>query len=517
MKYQVTIKTLTPLHIGTGTELLKDYDYVSSENKTYILNQDAIFEDKFREGKIHEFNIPAGRLVSIDQLSTHSHYVRYVLNGRTTINEIQEQIKNCEDGCYIPGSSLKGAIRTAILNYGRLTDSMDNDLVKYEQDKNGRYNEKKADDRYEAACFRPGGDDANRDFMRILQVSDSQPLNSDPTPLRLFTARVFTGKQSGSPIVVEAIREGISFTTEINIDESIIKNVRYVEKLGWSNRISWLVNLIPVFRGIGISRLDMEKRAAESRGFNSAAKFYDETIKRAQLSGLTNTVIFQMGWGTGWTGMTIGPSLSIETQHQVRERFKLGSPPSSNSDWKPDLTKPFPQSRRLQSIGNDTPGLPFGWVEATFDEISPESETWKRLKKDSQPYRSPTNKMLLQEEIQMPQHLIPKHRSIQPPPTPRPRHEKAAPETPIIKTFENLPKVGDRFEGVVIFTDDNGIIYLEIPGLSADDLAMALLSPKDNINLPKMKEKKRQLCKVLAVEEDKQDKGHWLVRCQLAE
>jgi hypothetical protein len=66
----------------------------------------------------------------------------------------------------------------------------------------------------------------------------------------------------------------------------------------------------------------------------------------------------------------------------------------------------------------------------------------------------------------------------------------------------------------VIFTDDDGTVYLELPGLSADDLAMALLAPKDNPALPAFREGAPVDCEVLLLQEEPSLRGHWLVRCR---
>ena len=46
MKYTLKIETLTPIHIGSGVELIAGFDYVSPEVQqpvTYVLDQDAIY------------------------------------------------------------------------------------------------------------------------------------------------------------------------------------------------------------------------------------------------------------------------------------------------------------------------------------------------------------------------------------------------------------------------------------------------------------------------------------------
>ena len=79
MKYKVTITTLTPVHIGTGTELLDLYDLKQDkqQNQTYHLNVDAILEDalsgddpqRFRFGLVDYRTKATGTWVGRDQMA----------------------------------------------------------------------------------------------------------------------------------------------------------------------------------------------------------------------------------------------------------------------------------------------------------------------------------------------------------------------------------------------------------------------------------------------------------------
>ena len=44
--YDVVITTITPLHIGSGTELLNEYDYVirKGQEQTWRINDDALLD-----------------------------------------------------------------------------------------------------------------------------------------------------------------------------------------------------------------------------------------------------------------------------------------------------------------------------------------------------------------------------------------------------------------------------------------------------------------------------------------
>ena len=47
--YDVTLQTLSPLHIGDGNELRQDFDFVVRDNYTYRLDEDAILRVKEKQ------------------------------------------------------------------------------------------------------------------------------------------------------------------------------------------------------------------------------------------------------------------------------------------------------------------------------------------------------------------------------------------------------------------------------------------------------------------------------------
>ena len=64
--YNATISLLTPLHIGSGAELRRDYDYVTHGRQTWMMDADAFLEDIYwKDGKFDDRIIgrPASELL----------------------------------------------------------------------------------------------------------------------------------------------------------------------------------------------------------------------------------------------------------------------------------------------------------------------------------------------------------------------------------------------------------------------------------------------------------------------
>jgi CRISPR-associated protein Csm5 len=508
MKYKVTLETLTPLHIGTGTELLKDFDYVSQQNTTYVLNQDAVYEHEYNnKGGEARLGLPAGRLVSPDQFQPGSPFVRYTLRGATTIERIHEQTKDIHGRCFVPGSSLKGALRTALFAYATGTGSFSPDLSTLSKEKSG------IGLPWERQVF---GSSPNNDLLRVLQVADSTPLGVEPSPLDLYTARVFTGGTPGSPIVVEAVRKGVIFELELTIDELTL---RYAEKLGWQENQLWIVSLVAILQRVSLRHIQEEQAFAEGKGFEQTTAFYKQLAVLAGRLQDTNAAILQMGWGTGWAGMTITNWLDVQTRNEIRSRYKLGKPPTASRSWQPNLSKPFPASRRLRALAKDAPGQPFGWVALSFELLQPPSEAWKSLEKRARPALK-TLKTFQRDSAPEPA-ARPAAKPSTPPiplsPVPPRSTQMAAPQpvTPelsqIVDHFSELPKVGDRFRGEV-FDVQGRIVYLSLPGLDSDTQAYAVIFPEDNPGGKQISDGDLVLCKVLELKQERTN--YWQVRCK---
>jgi hypothetical protein len=238
--------------------------------------------------------------------------------------------------------------------------------------------------------------------------------------------------------------------------------------------------------------------------------------------------LLQLGWGTGWTGLTVGPWLDEAAQHAIRERYGLGRPPTAGRDWQPNLSQAFPKSRRLRavpsSVGDARPGRPMGWVAATFEPSGAPSPEWEALRQRAlaalQPIaRKPGGAKLPAKpgQAQPPANVEPmppipvEQETPEVPIAPRPAE---APRRPLTEQFSALPAAGDRFKGVMIDSEAGGTLYVEIPGLSADDLAIAVVAPENNPERRKFKEGAIVTCEVLVVAPDPAAPNHWLVKCR---
>ncbi len=205
--FEATVTPLTPLHIGSGARLLKDYDYAVNKNRTWRIDEDALLEAQDVDDPAIAATLaktPPAQLLQAADFKPGSDFFRYSLAGKPRSTEagaqLLEQLKTVNDEVYLPGSSLKGAIRTALAWYGWQEQGIKPNKAELER------NRKFAGRRLEKRIMGP---DPNHDLLRALHIADSGPAGKDR--LILLNVQVLTGGGLGSPIELEAIQPDTPF------------------------------------------------------------------------------------------------------------------------------------------------------------------------------------------------------------------------------------------------------------------------------------------------------------------
>ena len=174
--YTINLTTLTPLHIGDGHELRQDFDFAIHGGRTYRLDEDEVLREKENQlvrDRAGRYPLPGKLLTESDY--GKSRFFRYILPGAPRSEKCDARlktfIKDAYDRPYIPGSSLKGAMRTALAWTGwvEVNPKLDRSAVGRHRSWAGQPLEKK--------LFGPN---PNHDLLRALQVSD---LKGIKTPL----------------------------------------------------------------------------------------------------------------------------------------------------------------------------------------------------------------------------------------------------------------------------------------------------------------------------------------------
>lgn len=357
---------LAPLHIGTGRDLLPSYDYTVRDGRTWRLNEGTILEAQNVDDRRFVERLmqtPPAQLLQPRDFQEDSPFFRYVIRGEPRgLAEgacVSEQLKDPFDRPYLPGTSLKGALRTA------LTWHAWEKLGLWPERRRLNRNPRFAARYYEHCIF---GRDPNHDLLRALHVGDSHPVGMDR--LALIDARVlYQSGEMASPIGLEAVVQETIFHFTVKLDLSLFS--------GWAQRHGlrmqgeeWLRDLPNIANRRSAQRL-REEQAWFSRvpRADRIREFYRRLEEKPRQN--SGGFLLQVGWGTGWDDKTFGSRLRTDPNflEGILQEYCIARGRRRPGD-------PFPKTRRVvvqvQSAPDghfqECPIAPLGWMWVEWKE-----------------------------------------------------------------------------------------------------------------------------------------------------
>lgn len=384
--YRYTLKT--PVHVGSG-EKLGQIDFVSDKNRCIMIDIDSLLEKiKDNTSAINEFSDGGVRIDAFlkKYKISSTNIQKYSIRNSDKINphNIQEIIKTGMGNPLIPGSSIKGAIRTVILwhlisaadekKVSELVDVIVKSGVKKEQ----------ADGDIDRHFF---GHDPNHDFLRGLQVGDVEFEISDLTLLESKVLNLtdensfgwktmgrngFTGTnpKKATSIFSEALKQGVASIGRIKIDEFLFNEPVCQQELRFPDEKKRLMSsLHEKCNEFAKNFIDTEIEFYKSCKMEDMVKFYTELL--SEIPEDNNAFLLHLGWGSGWRGMT-GNWIDKKKIEQVRNKFRLGK----------SGFPVFPKTRKI-AFRNGSPASPFGWIK--MEKVQTEKGTAKPSGKNSKP------------------------------------------------------------------------------------------------------------------------------------
>ncbi|AIG97432.1 CRISPR type III-A/MTUBE-associated RAMP protein Csm5 [Archaeoglobus fulgidus DSM 8774] len=350
MKIEASIETLTPVHVGSGDKYLA-VDFTILDGKVIFIDIPKIFEWLAERGdnpfKVAE-KIAKGDLRVEDLVDPYSFKLKEVpFTGEKRRREILRHIHTAGK-LYIPGSSIKGAIRTVLLWKAVKEDTK---LLNFaintikEETRKQRVSAnllRRLDDKLENRVFRdsnldkkpvkkPG--DPKNDLMRGLRVTDTTSFKKQ----RVYEVNVLGTDLS---ILAECIDAGDVAEVEINIDEFTVSYLN--EKLDFDDVVE---------ASMDFARELVQKELEYKRYSKETKQEFKNLLKSRGL-------ILRLGWGVGWYSTTIGmllithPEFENPSKYCLRKKLGLGRKPRSMR-----TSRNFPATRKVTSDGK-----PLGWV-----------------------------------------------------------------------------------------------------------------------------------------------------------
>ncbi len=365
-RYRLKITVLTPVHIGNGREMLKDYDYATYGGRTWRINENALLGDQNVEDP-HTAEMLArvkpAQLLKSQDFTEGSPYFRYVLKGTPKSSAegavVREHIKDAFDHPYLPGTTVKGALRTALgwhlwekkglrPEIGRLGGSPKFAASGYERDLFGK--------------------NPNNDLLRALHVADSALL--DAAALMLVNVRVLTQRgKPGSPVEVEAIRRETVIESELKLDTALFSQWAKARELYLPNADA-LLNFAEIARQH--SRATIQRELAWSKGLNEGKNLVAHYQSMLNYALAPHAFFLQLGWGGGWEQKTFGSRLKQDEgfMRTILKPRKMNGYDVGRGHTVKNV-QDFPISRRIAmayrrnpqgEVIGEIPALPLGWV-----------------------------------------------------------------------------------------------------------------------------------------------------------
>ncbi|MGI6551024.1 MAG: type III-A CRISPR-associated RAMP protein Csm5 [Syntrophomonadales bacterium] len=249
--FTIRIKTLGPLFIGSGREInKKEYAYIPVGQRVCIIDlqrfsrflNDKGLEDRYITFMLGNQNDLYQWLyncrVTDEEVNSFTAYeisAGNALKSDHPLRDIELFLKDNYGQPYLPGSSLKGAIRTAIL--AKMLASQRNqslrDLRKWEEKlRRSEWAGKNAlgweTERVEADLLHTLNLDNNKynavnSVMKGLQISDSRSASTTDLILCPKIDLTLAGKEIAVPTFREAIRPGVTLLSQITLDPLILE------------------------------------------------------------------------------------------------------------------------------------------------------------------------------------------------------------------------------------------------------------------------------------------------------
>ena len=533
--YTLEVHTLSPLHIGTGVKLGKA-DFFMQNGHVHVISENKLMSWIARQPDAEKLAIALadnlGNPGSGIRDFIRGHYsgrgrlpeiVAYSLPYAGSPRDISTFIKDANYQPYMPGSSVKGVLRGALLRGEMIDDIALRQHAQQEIRRGARKERPKTNsDQIQARLFASSAPQAgkapNYDLNRLLLVRDSLPLNTNilaVIQVKVFSIEAkggwrwkqkpFKGSYADMDLYVEAIPAGRDLTHHVVWQAHLLRE--QAQKLGFGSS-EHLVAFLPEYgRRASLNLLSQEHEFYRRNGFGELADWFEKRIN--QLSD--ESFILPMGWGSGYDAKTITDLLGSDIFELVVDKYKntqgLGKPGRRrDAQWLG--ADDSPKSRKVVVHGDESME-PMGWVEM---HLLPEDQArdWLKARRNALSDKKPAVHVPSKVSSPTPAQR-PSTPAAEPVATPRPA---VLPPTPLTERFTTFPKPGDRFRGAVWFTDEDGSVWVEIPGLSADDYAAAVIG-RNRLGGRKFKDGASLLCKVISVEADPVQKGQWIVHCEL--
>ncbi len=375
MRYRLTC--LTPVLVGNGQKL-SPVDYMVWRNQVNVLDQPRIFRLLARGPRLETYLAQLRRAEKLDFASwggfaqnfadrripfENAAAAAYWERARGESLQIPVFVSG-PHGPYLPGSALKGAIRTGLL-FAAWKDRLSGRLEALDAEQMAR----RPGEVLEQEAL--GSSGAN--LMRLVRVSDSQPVGTGALKvymLRVATLEARAGGQyelgwkqaprgwvdarrveESTPLFAEMAAPGTVFEGQWR-ENSYLSQPGVWEALGWKEPPD-TAGILRVVNEYAARLLDVHREYARRAGLTLVVRNLEQVASRLPSDG-RKACLLAIGWGSG----LLAKSGFLDTASEAYRRAMSQSPLYSRALY---AGLPFPKTRRIVFLENQPATLP-GWA-----------------------------------------------------------------------------------------------------------------------------------------------------------
>lgn len=363
---EIRLHTLTPVHVGSGVELQKNIEFITREDKIAVVSPEKVLQLIGRDN-IHQWTTLIDRGDDLDELLNRlrpgydiqdvaSRLLRKAIAHGHNFRTLKEQMFNGTGKAIIPGSSLKGSIRTALF-----TEMVNQNVQRINshdlKNQRGKWN-----DAY--LVKKLFGKDPNKDLLRFLQIGDAH-FHDGTTAVSTIILNLY---REGWDIkrdthqLTEVIPAGAGSRFKLRLKGDLLqKNIaqRYIR-----NKPAFLDSVVSILKTIGkhteylISK-EIQFWEEEDAYPNEWLDPYIETLQSIRdkiHNGPENETVLRLGGNSGWDFITGGWAKFNEQILSDEEWEGLYKRLNKRRD-----VDCFPKTRKMDDYGN-----PMGFVRLTI-------------------------------------------------------------------------------------------------------------------------------------------------------
>ena len=369
--YTATVTVLTPLHLGSGRILAADVDYRVHDRTLLVVRPERLLDGLSSDSLAGMGDYRLSTLGTAAEMSSLASYQLPLPPGSRAPGRIRQHVRDPEDQPYLPGSVLKGALRTALLwslAEQRGTAWLDEQVQRLIASGADRPRPGQA---APAIPWQPGrmvermllGSSAYQDVLRALRVDDCALADRERGTARLLETMCWGGRGRQAPAEVgwaECLPPQAMFSGSWSYDLGRWRAAQGGDPQEMAPLSA--PDLLDACQRFATALLTAEQEHWQRHlAARSVVAIY-EALQAHQAHAARDeySALLWLGWGTGWRGTTVASLLPDETAAQVvrPERSLSGNTGSERPTG-------VSASRRVILAGG-RPAGPLGWVRLTL-------------------------------------------------------------------------------------------------------------------------------------------------------